>query len=89
MRYRLEIDALNALVDLFPVNGDLFRSIDAAAHLVAFDAEDRERHRVADHDGLAHSSRQDKHTLRAPCCFALGALLRRQHTTTSGRSAHS
>src|SRR5487761_1802846 len=75
---------VDALVDLLPVDGDLLRRVDAAAHLVAFDAEDRERHRIADHYGLAHSSREDKHGVRAPCCFTLSALMRSQQDTTFG-----
>src|SRR6185437_1346578 len=67
---------VDPLVDLLPVNGNFLRRVDAAAHLVAFDAEDSKRHVVADHDGLAHSSREDKHTLRAPCCLTLSALAR-------------
>src|SRR5579883_107920 len=80
---------VDALIDLLPMHGHLLWRVDAAPHLVAFDAEDRERHRIADHDGLAHSSREDQHTLRAPCCFALGALVRRQHTTTFAAPAHA
>src|SRR5215469_9916714 len=53
--------AVDALVDLFPVDGDALRRIDADPHLIAFDPEDRDRHVVPDHYRLADSAREDKH----------------------------
>src|SRR5579875_785695 len=52
---------LDALINLFTVNGNLFRSRDADAHLVALDAQDRNRYLVADHQGFPHAASQNQH----------------------------
>src|SRR5688572_9444212 len=43
---------LDALVDLFAMNRDVLRRVDADAHLVSFDPKDRDGDIVADHHGL-------------------------------------
>jgi hypothetical protein len=44
--------SLDPLEDLFTVDGDVLRGVDADAHLVALHAEDSGRHIISDHDGL-------------------------------------
>ena len=44
---------LDPLVDLFPVYGNILRSVDADADLVAFDRKRGNGDLVADHDGFA------------------------------------
>ena len=53
--------ALDALVDLLAVHGDVLRSIDADAHLVPFDPQNRDGHVVTNHDGLADTSCKNEH----------------------------
>ena len=53
--------SLDAFVNLFPMHRNIFRGIDPNAHLTAFDAQNGDGDLVADHDGLADSTREDKH----------------------------
>src|SRR5690349_19730322 len=46
--------ALDALVNLFPVHGDVLRSVDADANLVSFNSKHGDRDVVADHHRLTH-----------------------------------
>ena len=48
----------NAVVDFFPMNGDIFRCVDADAYLAALHADDHYSDIVADHHRLTHPSRQ-------------------------------
>src|SRR5687768_1367057 len=53
--------ALDAVEDLFAVNGHGLRRIDADADLVAFHAENRDGHVLAYDDRFTNSSRQNEH----------------------------
>ena len=53
--------ASNALVDLFAMNNDFFRRIDADAYLVTLYADDGHGNVVADHYCFTHPSRQYQH----------------------------
>ena len=53
--------ALDALIDLFPMNSDVLRRIDSNPHLVALYAQNGHRDFVADHKGLADTSSQYQH----------------------------
>jgi hypothetical protein len=52
---------LDALVDFFAMNGDVFRCADADTHLVALHANDGHGDVVPDHDSLANPSCQYQH----------------------------
>src|ERR1700722_18504465 len=58
--------ALDALVDLFTVNRDVFWCIHANTDLIALHTQDGNRNFVADHHGLADSPGQYQHN-PAPC----------------------
>src|SRR5688500_688204 len=58
--------ALDALVDLLAVDGDILGCADAYAHLVALDAEHRDGDLVPDHQGFAYSAGQNQH-VTSPC----------------------
>ena len=58
--------AFDALEDLFAMDGNVLWRIDAYAHLIALDAEDRDAHGVADHQGFADATRQNQHVGCAP-----------------------
>src|SRR3984957_3180375 len=62
--------ALDALVDLLPVNSHILGSVDSNADLVALDAQYGHRNFVADHHGLADTPSQYQHN-RAPASLAL------------------
>lgn len=51
--------ALNLLVDLFPMDGDVAGGSDAEADLLAADFEDHNLDVVADHDDLVNLPRQN------------------------------
>src|SRR5580698_3269709 len=55
--------ALDALVDLFAMHGHRARGVDAETHLVALDAEHRDRDFVTDHECFAHAPGKDQHDL--------------------------
>src|SRR5690606_23375505 len=52
-------------MDLFAVDRHRSRGVDAEAHLVALDLEDRDDDLAADDDGLVAPSRQDEHQAAA------------------------
>ena len=47
--------------DLFAVDGDVARRLDADPDLIAVDLHDRDHDAVADHDLLVHLAAQDQH----------------------------
>src|SRR5204863_385110 len=57
----LNIVALDALVDLFPVHGNALGRVDADPYLIALDPQNRNGHVVADHDGLANPACENEH----------------------------
>src|SRR3981189_3313798 len=57
--------ALDALVDLLPVNSHVLGCVDSNSDLVALDAQYGHRNFVADHHGLADTPSQYQHN-RAP-----------------------
>ena len=57
--------ALAASVNLFPVHGHVLRRVDADTHLVALDAQNRERHLVTDRHRLARASRKNEDLVRS------------------------
>src|ERR1700722_12283746 len=58
---RWMLRTLDALVDFFAMNGDVFRCADADTHLVALHANDGHGDVVPDHDSLANPSCQYQH----------------------------
>ena len=52
---------LDALVDFFAMNGDIFRCADADAHLVGLHGNDSHGDFVADHKSVANPSSQFQH----------------------------
>lgn len=64
---------LDAVVDLFAVDGDGFRCLDAAAYLVAVGAEHNNLDVVADSDGLSRPSGEDEHSW-PPCGAVVGSV---------------
>jgi len=52
---------LDTFKNLFTVHGDIFRRVDTHTHLIALDAEYRDRDFLTDHDGLSDSSRENEH----------------------------
>src|SRR5574337_503246 len=61
----------DALVDFFAMHRDILGRSDANAHLVAFDAQHRDRYLVADHQGFPHSASQNQHD-RTPLPGTIG-----------------
>jgi len=53
--------ALDALVDLFTMHGDIFRGIHSESDLISLDPEHGDGYFVADHKGLAYAARKDQH----------------------------
>jgi hypothetical protein len=53
--------ALDTLEDLFPMDGNVLRCIDANSHLIALHPKDGDGDIVTDHHGLTHPSRQYEH----------------------------
>jgi hypothetical protein len=60
--------ALDALVDLFAVDGNAFWGVDSDAHLVSLHPEDGGRHIVPDHHRLTYPTSQYEHV--SPKCSA-------------------
>src|SRR5882757_1069487 len=58
---RWMLRTLDALVDFFAMNGDIFRCADADAHMVALHSNDGHGDIVADHKSLANPSCQYQH----------------------------
>src|SRR5688572_22832923 len=61
-RFFFDLLALDALVDLFAVDGDFARGIDAEPHLIAFHPQDGHGDVVADDDRFPHAPGQDQHS---------------------------
>jgi hypothetical protein len=53
--------ALDALVNLFTMYGDIFRGIHSESDLISLDPENGYGHFVPDHKGLAYAARKDQH----------------------------
>ena len=60
-RMRRRLLAVDALIDFFAVNGDIFRRIDADAYLSTLHPDDGHGDIVADHQPLAHFPCQYQH----------------------------
>src|SRR5450631_2411012 len=65
--------ALDSLVDLFAVDRDVLRGIDANAHLIALHAKYGERDLVADHHRFADTPRQNQHAGAPKSSFTVTA----------------
>src|SRR5688572_31315673 len=61
-RFFFDLLALDALEDLFAVDGDFARGIDAEPHLIALHPQDGHGHVVADDDRFPHAPGQDQHS---------------------------
>src|SRR5580698_2769102 len=53
--------ALDALVDFFPMDGDVLGRVDADANLISLDPQNRDGHVVTDHDGFTDPSSENEH----------------------------
>src|SRR5687768_553121 len=61
-RFFFDLLALDALEDLFAVDGDFARGVDAEPHLIALHPQDGHGDVVADDDRFPHAPGQDQHS---------------------------
>ena len=57
---------LDTLVDLFAVNGNLFRRVDANANLIALHTQDGNGNVIANHQGFTNTTGKNQHTTTSP-----------------------